>query len=521
MVVLAALLFAVACRKKELASPNKPNTPDLSNEIITITNAKNKSFYPLSSGISFDAKISGSAKDYSFLKGYIIDTVSKITLATAEVNQNGSMHFDFSPKLPDMYKLQVVAANTLDTSEVLDGPVLDIYAGEPPPPDTILLSPDEKSITLTWSKSVIPNFTAYELYVTRTDTSISLSDSLPGKLIATISDINDTSFVHHDVYFFYHYRYHVRVVSDEGLKSVVQYTTAAAGRFVDLSRSNALFDETRTRFYSITTDENKNKKLVSIDPETLIVHEMVSAGDANRFFALGENNSSINIVKATDYGVDHYQLYKFDLASNLLQEKQQFSFGKGQIVAVFNNYIIYHGMTTVPPYSYLATYNLTTKEQIIFKTISLPVVNTINNNNGFVVTSQDPTIRDTFYVFQMTTAGPEFVKSGIASNIYISDKAIYGNGFLAIGGSLFDADLRLLNNLPGDQVYTGISSDGQYAVTSDNAIYDIADNNVVHRFGDGFPGTGYFSQDNNQMFFVSGTTLGGNESSRIFRYSWK
>ena len=521
--LILALVFTAACRKKELPLTAEPGPPALgSNESITISNAGNKSFYPLSTGISFDARIEGNAKDYSFLKGYIVDTIAKRTVATADVHTDGTMHFAFSPNEPDMYRLQVMAQSTLDTSEVIDGPVLDIYAGEPPAPDTVLLTPNDTSITVTWSKSSIPNFSAYKVFVSRTDTTLMLSDSLPGKLIATITDINDTSLVDNNTYFFYHYRYHVQVISDENLISLVEYATTPAGSYIGLSTAEVYFDETRNRFYSILSDGENSQTLVSMDPETLAVREMLPVSTDNRFYGLGENDSYFNIVKLTGIGVNNYQLYKLNLSTNVLEEKEQFSFGKGQIVAVFDNYIIYHGMTPgVPPYSYLAAYNLTTGEKTTFRTMSLPLVRTINQNTGFVVCSQDPAIRDTFHVYQMTPTGPAYVKSGVVHNIYISDRVFFGDGVVAVGGSLFDNDFNLLNNLPGQLVYRGLSRDGQYAVCSDNTIYRISDHTAVHTFGDGFPGVGYFSTDNDRMYFVAQTPLGGWLAPRLFRYPWK
>ena len=153
--------------------------------------------------------------------------------------------------------------------------------------------------------------------------------------------------------------------------------------------------------------------------------------------------------------------------------------------------------------------------------MSLPIVRTINQNTGFVVCSQDPAIRDTFHVYQMTPTGPAYVKSGVVHNIYISDRVFFGDGVVAVGGSLFDNDFNLLNNLPGQLVYRGISRDGQYAVCNDNTIYRISDHTSVHTFGDGFPGVGYFSTDNDRMYFVAQTPLGGWLAPRLFRYPWK
>jgi hypothetical protein len=518
LVTFTLVLIATAsCRK----TPDPGVTPHvdppiITNESITVTNAAQDHFYSLLSGVSFDAKIKGDKSDYSFLKAFLIDTLTKKTLSETSVTADGTIHFAFSPDRADKYQTQIVAQSILDTSEHIEGPEFGFYAGEPPPPDTIKLGKSDNTITITWSKSAIPNFVAYELYVVRTDTVGSLYDTLPGKLLTTITDINDTSFIHTDVFFYYSYRYHVHVITDEQFVGISAFAFIPAGTFASIGNlmKNDNFDDTRNLYYTALRNEDGSEKLVSIDPETHEVKDLIPIGMDFRFFSLAENNDYANIVTLTNVGVNNYRLYKLNLDTKVLEEKDTFSFGKGQIVAVFNNYIIYHGMYPEPPYSFIGIYNLSTGANTRLRSFSLPLVTAINHNTGFFVGSQDYYFRDSFYVYNMTADGPELNNAGLVHNYAFSEAVFTGNNVLCSGGSYFDGDFNLISTLPGTLVYTGVSRDGKYATVSDNSIRRLSDGAIVHQFGDGFYGRSYFSSDDKRLYFVN------TNQSRLYRYAW-
>lgn len=514
--LIIIVLLAVACSKtpdEAIIQPPIDPSP-LSNESIAITNASKDHFYPLLGGVSFDAKIEGDKTDYSFLKAYLIDTLTKQKLAETNVTADGSIHFAFSLDRADKYQTQIVAQSILDTSEQIESPDFGIYAGEPPPLDTVHLDKTDKAITITWSRSTVPNFLAYEVYVLRTDTAGILYDTSRGKLLTTITNINDTSLIHDDIFFYYRYGYSVRVVTDENFGSATGLAVISAGIFVDGLPPIALnnFDETKNLYYTILRKDETHQVLVSIDPETHEVEELMPVGTNLLFYSLAENDAYLNIATKTDVGLYNYLLSKFNLDTKVLGEPIPFAFGTGQINAIFDNYVIFHAMYAQPPYSFMASHYVPTQENKAFRKLSLPIVSSINHNTGFFLGSQDPNVRDSFYVYNMTADGPALKASGLVHNTVYSETVYSGNNVVCVGGSYFDGDLNLINTLPGTLVYRGVSRDGKYAVVSDNSVRRLSDGVVVHQFGDGFPGTSYFSADNKSLYFLT--------DSRMYRYKW-
>ena len=175
---------------------------------ISLTLPADSARFTTGQQINISGQVTGSQKDYSFLNYYLLTSLGKDTLLSGNVPADGSIHAAL-PKNPSIgqYHIYLKAVNKgVDTKTLTSNSRL-IFVGGPPPLIITGFINDDTSITVKWTMSQETNFKSYQVFVSRTDTGSVSPPFPPGKLLATIQDINQTSFKDNSVNIGYQYRY--------------------------------------------------------------------------------------------------------------------------------------------------------------------------------------------------------------------------------------------------------------------------------------------------------------------------
>ncbi|MEP7258577.1 MAG: hypothetical protein ABI687_09315, partial [Flavitalea sp.] len=483
-----SLLIFSSCSKK----PGISQHPVIDAAAQIKWNTPSDSSYISKTGkIEVTATVSGNQDNYSFLTAYVMNADSKDTLKSGAVSASGAINIEwFNTLAPGLYRITIIAVNSEDRNQVLTTNSIHLYICVPPPVVITELIKDEKSITVHWEKSTISNFAGYEVLVSRTDTSKDLPPYPPGEVIATISDINTTSFKDDDIYFYYKYDYVVRLITTDECGNNSEKKGIEAGIFMDLpaavNTGDAIFDVPRKKIYALEYGTDASSIHV-IDPDLLVVNVKSTIQGKVAFIGMNEDGSALNIVKNTEGA--SYQLFSLNLSSYELAQHEAFTLPvAGQsIEGVFGKKILYSNFTvSLPKKSQLSVFDITSTNNTVLKEMEIKEVASIRNNSAFVATATN----DSFFVYTINAGSPVFSTDGYSPNLaYGYAHAVFASSDkIAIGGNLYDEFYNVLASLPGNRFYTGLSPDGSLASTSANELYNVSTSDIqlVKKYGDGF-----------------------------------
>ena len=117
----------------------------------------------------------------------------------------------------------------------------------------------------------------------------------PEQLLATIQDINQTSFKDNSINIGYQYRYVIRQNTQDGLWADSDPAVDSFGGFFTL-RGHALpfFDQARNRIYHYSSDSSN--LLLTIDPDLLTVENATDIGSDKELLGIDETGNNLNLV---------------------------------------------------------------------------------------------------------------------------------------------------------------------------------------------------------------------------------
>ena len=517
-----SLVVCYSCSKKPGISPHP--VIDAAAQIKLNTPA-DSAYITKTGNIEVTAKVSGDQDNYSFLTAFVINADTQDTLKSGAVSAGGDISISWTNALaPGVYRITIIAINRDDHSQVLTTNAKHIFICVPPPVVISELIKDEKSITVHWKKTTIGNFAAYEVLVSRTDTAKDTPPYPPGEVIATISDINTTSFKHDDVYFYYKYDYVMRLITTDECQSNSDKKGIEAGVFMELpaniNTGKAIFDVNRNKVYAFEFGANESIINV-IDPDLLIVNVKSTIPGKIAFIGMNENGSALNMVKST--GDNNYQLFSFNLNSYEIAQNESFTLPVAgeSIEGVFGKKVLYSSFTAnLPKKKLLSFFDITSTNNAVLKEIDVKEVVSIKNNAAFVATA----LNDSFFVYTINAGSAVFTADGYSPNLaYGYAHAVFAAADkIAIGGNLYDEFYNLLASLPGNRFYIGLSQDGGLAATSANEIYNVSSSDIqlVKKYGDGFGTFALFAANNAVMYHFTEGSLNPkwNPGARLFNY---
>jgi hypothetical protein len=486
--------------------------------VINLVAPTDSFYYLKSSDITVKAAISGKLTDYSFLQFSVLNADTKDTLKSGQTPANGTIEVSWSNELPPgEYKIEIVAFNPNDKNEVIRSYARLIFICIPPPLQIVAFSKDDSSISISWNKSMINDFKAYELFVTRTDTARDRPPFPEGKKIATITNINTTSFKDTGVFFYYKYEYVIKVISQEDCSSNSQAAGIQAGSFMELQGSptqvgKRIFDKSRNRLYYQGATTSTRSNLYIINPELLTLEKAVFINEDVVYINLQANNNKLNLIKKLSN--INYQLMTMDLNSFNIQNEEQFSLPSGvSVEGVAGKLILFKGVYEV----YL--HNITTGVNSLIKWASLPSINIVDNHSKFIISSYpDSVFVYTFNSTPQLLASRQVPHSSPAIEVHYSE-----NNVVAVHGQLFDSSFNFIRMLAFPEYFIGLSADGQYAISNKNNIYSSLTGEIVSKYGDGFGTEAFFSSDNKTLYHITAGSLNikWNPMPRLFRYPWQ
>lgn len=525
--IVVFLLIAGSCKKDFIIIDGRPFIDE--GAVLQILSPSDSAYYARNAEIELSATLTGDQIDYSFLELFVVEANTGDTLQTGSVSADGSIHFSWQNALaPGEYAISVVAVNKASRNEKLTSDAIHIFICIPPPVSITGLTKDETSITISWKKAAIENFKAYEILSVRTDTAPDLPPYPPGKLIAVISDINNTSFTDKEIYFYYKYAYVVRVVTEEDCGSISERKTIEAGSFIDLpahtQTADVIFDRTRGKMYMLDNQNEGGARLNVYDPEMLSIEHSIPIDGDIVFTGMNENSSALNMVKRIN--ANTFQLLSVDLNSFAVSDGEVFVLpvSSATIEGIFDKKALYSSFTeTMPREGLLSLYDIVSTHDEIVRAVDTREATAIDDNSKFVINAAN----DSFFVYSFEGGILQLVAEERAPSLaYSYAHAVFSStGKIAVGGNLYDKYFNLLYSLGNNEYFTGLSADGTYAATSNNEVYDISSSNVqlVKKYGDGFGTFPWFSNDNKTLYHLTEGSVNPkwNPGPRLFRYPFR
>jgi hypothetical protein len=398
-----------------------------------------------------------------------------------------------------------------------------LYIGTPPAVQITFIEKDDMSNTIHWSRSEIPNFKAYEVYAIRSDALPDRGPQPDGQLIGTVTHRDSLSFRHVSIYFFYKYRYIVKVVTQEGDRNKSEPKTIVSGNFIQLGESYSskftFFDPQQQKMYVL------NNKLMVIDPQQLSYIDSIALPDGGRWFGMNSAGTTFDMVLEKDYNL--YQTASVDLNTKQLTLNDTFSFPDGPktILALIDKTVLYAGHVSSGPFiPVTVAFNTESRTQKIIRWGYTGNVQQISGNRVIV-----SSYLDSFFVFNYNAG--DFVQTKSAAIKGISEYirlAYESPSLITIGNVLYDQSFSKVYEIDfgtGDNTnfFIGLSSDGQYAVTLRNEIINTTTKQVERVYGDRFGGTVFFSNNNNVLYHLTqnGLNVRWQPGARLHRYPWR
>lgn len=471
--------------------------------------------------LEFKAKISGSLENYSFMQFYVLRIDTDDTLTQGQVVQNGDILASWPNSLPaGKHLIRIVAINHhVSPVEVIESTHHNIFICTLPAIQVTTLSKNDTSITINWSKSVPANFKAYELFVTRTDTAADRAPFPIGKSIAYITDINQTSFTYSDIFFYYKYQFQLRVISQDDCETLSDIKDIEAGTFLSLPgqaysqpAGPMLFAAARNRIYYQPPGGEPAKNLYIINPEIPAIENSIQLAENTRLLNMKDDESALYLVEKT--GPLNYKVRTLNLNTLAFEPDVPVSFSTTvNIHTIQQDRIIYS-----PSPSEIAVLDPVSGTSSLLLTTNLPEVHTINN--GRFIVSAFP---DSFYIFTFNSGNFQMTANKKLPSQSGKMNVIHVPGLVAVGNTLYDESFNELAHLSGNLFFIGASANGQYVVSSDNAILNASGLSEIERYGDGFGSRVWFSADNKTLYHLTEGSLNikWSPAARLFRYPWK
>jgi hypothetical protein len=492
----------------------------LNTDSIKLTTPADSARFTPGQAIDIVGKVTGSQADYSFLNYYVLTSSANDTLASGTVKADGSIQTTVQKNLAaGQYPIFLKAVNKGTDTKTLSSSTRLIFVGAPGPLQITGFINDDTSITVKWNKSTASNFKSYQVYVSRTDTGSSTPPYALGKLIATITDINQTTAMDNSVYIGYQYRYVVRLNTLDNLYADSDPAVDSAGIFLTLpGTALPFFDKARNRFYYYSP-KNSNL-LLTINPDLLSVENATDIGSDKELMGIDETGNSLNlVVQQPDFFnlTDSGQLFKFDLITHTLTAGRKFHTPSAYpVIAVSNNFAFFTQWKII----WASTGGSISGVQLINKAF-VDRMQAFNNNADFLVhfASNRQGDFDSFYVFHISPGLIQQTFSGISTGGLRLDLP-YSTGLVGDGTSLFDQSFHLKTLLPGNDYVTGISPDERFVAGGSNQIYRISDLSVAATLGAGsYMPLVFFRNDGAKIYPVVGSTSTGGPY-KIYRYPW-
>jgi hypothetical protein len=515
LLLLVLVLLFNACKKDEA-----PPRLDVDAE-IQFVGPDDGSNYATAATIEANAKIEGELEDYSFMKYYVLNASTGDTLTSGQVETDGDIHASWQNALPaGTHYIRIIAINHLLTpNEVLETTHRTILICVLPAVQITTITKNDTAVTVNWSKSVPNNFKAYELFVTRSDTARDRPPFPLGKTIAYITDINQTSFTYSDIFFYYKYNFQLRVISGDDCETRAEEKSIEAGNFITLPAeasqrltNEIIFDHTRNKIYYQPSSGANSKNIYVIQPGTLQIENTIDVGTETKLLNIKEDGNALFFAKKITQM--SYELRTFNLNTFTFEANQPFTLPNPSTVhASLHNRVLFSSHPAT-----VRVYNLQDGTNAPLITTTLPTVHA--NNMGTLIVSAFP---DSFYAYKFNNGDFELVASkkqpmysGIVNTIHVP-------GLYSVSGTLYDDSFNLLHSLPVNTWFIGISGDGEYLVTSNNSILRASDFSEAAKYGDGFGGLTWFSNDNKTLYHLTEGSLNikWDPPARLFIYPWQ
>jgi hypothetical protein len=491
----------------------------LSSDSLSLTSPADSARFTTGQPIDVVGKVSGTQQDYSFLNYYVLTTTGNDTLAGGTVKADGSIQTTITKSLSlGQYHIFLKAVNKGTDAKTLSSKNQVIFVGAPGPLQITGFTNDDTSITVKWTRSGVSNFKSYQVYASRTDTGSTSPPYALGKLIATITDINQTTAKDNGVYIGYQYRYVVRQNTLDNLFNDSDPALDSAGKYFTLTGMYPFFDKARNRFYYYSA--KTSNLLLTINPDLLTVENATDIGSDKELMGIDETGNSLNLVvqqpdnfNLTDSG----QLFKFDLITHTLIAGRKFHTPSAYpVIAVSNNFAFFTQWQII----WGSSGGSISGVQLMNKAF-VERMQAFNNNSDFLIhfASNRQGDFDSFYVFHISPGLIQQTFSGISTGGLRTDLP-YTAGLIGDGTSLFDQSFHLKTSLPGNDYVTGISPDERFVVGGSNQVYRISDLSVAAMLGAGsYMPLVFFRSDGAKIYPIVGAISSGGPF-KIYRYPW-
>jgi len=496
--IILLLVSLTACRKTD--PPEPPFNLDGS-ATLSLNNFKDSVYLTKSGTLQITGMIEGDQPDYSRMEVFLLNNDTRDTLAKGKVEANGQITITYTNTYaPGRYYLQVGALNLDDQTDLRLSEVVRFYVCFPPELNITSFTKSDTSITVHWSKTGISDFKQYEVYVIRTDTVGGRSPKTPGKLIATIENVNTTSFEDTLVYCYYKYTYLVRVVSADDCGSNSETKSFDAGNYLDLggvAMGEVMYDKFRDKIYAPEEGAN-GKVLLVIDPRTLNIEKAITLNGIFGRFDLSADGNEMTMVEGFSSG--YFKLHVLDLSTLTMSVRDTFFLPDSQIHLVQNNKVIYsHRLSTTPIVYVLSVLNLDNDQSTQLSPDGSSVTATaqfLNDSAYFVITREQPE----FSVYVNESPVPQLRHEGLA--FYGMPGAV---AELAVGENVYENFFEQKFTLPGNE-YVVSQTASPYIVSNLNKVYRYTDGSMVKQFGDGFYSRVFFSHPDPTYMYVFTTS---------------
>ncbi|MDF2192452.1 hypothetical protein [Paraflavitalea sp. CAU 1676] len=456
----------------------------------------------------------GKVDDYSHLDYYVINNQTD-TIARGKLDKKGLM-ITHAANLPKgRNDIHAVAIDSRYPDKIYKTETAAVYVCDQPAV-TVSYEKDRNSITVKWTKAMVGSFKSYDVYVTRTDT-MNYSTYVRGKKLASITDVDQTTYRDATVDFYYEYAYEVVVASTDGCGSGSNRTPIEAGLSIpvpDPDNGKPLFARTNLKWYKLKAGTDKDTILV-IDAHTLATESKVAIDHIT-----GVNNSLLqvtgNALLVLSERTPTIKIQSMDLGTLAVQPLLQFDHtGPVSTKAVAGDRVVVIQQDIA--------YEL---EPATGNKYALPQGQALNawaiDQNTYLVASKQPT--DSFYVYRSNAAAAPTIVAKVKYNN--QQQAIFEEMFTAagktiLGVGLYDASFNELHAF--SDPLTGISNDGSLLTNVKGQIIRAADFSVVSNNGDVRFGTTYFSADNKSIYPVTtkSTVAYPNRAPRFYSYPWE
>lgn len=508
---LVPLVILVGCNKNGDAPVLDPAASFILHHPINNTTVK--------SGVAIDVDAymkDGKVDDYSHLDYYVINSPAD-TVARGKLDKQGRMITTASGLHAGRNDIYAIAMDSRYPDKLYKSGISVVYVCDQPAV-TASFEKDRNSITVKWTKADAASFKSYDLYVSRTDT-MTTGVSGRGKKIASIIDIDQTSYKDNAIDYFYGYVYEVVVVSKDGCETGSLLAPIDASLSIPVPNPDygkALFSRINMKWYKLKIGSEKDTILV-IDAHTLEVDHKVAiereTGVINNLLQVTDNALLITLT-----GSPTIKVLSMDLSTLTVQPLFQFDHPAPTFIkaVVGGRAIIVHQDIA---------YEL---DPATGNKYTLPQGQAWNawaiDPTTYLVSSKNP--KDSFYVYRINaSAAPTVIANKKYNNLQqgVFEEVISAAGKIALGPVLYDASFNEIHTFTDGNQITGISNDGSLLIDSKSHIIRASDFTVLSSNGDAPVGSTWFSADNKTIYPITRTNTAPypTRAPRFYSYTWE